>query len=154
MNVTSIADTTTMLRKGEEVIETEVQSVRVVEVFAMPHVSAAEEHWELIDMHFVVIGVDIPEFMRELVAESFRGEIASYPAPERLKGGPSYIEIGAVLGSQDAALRWMALGSVLDYWRIMTPEKAGITGDDADALAGQGFVMVLPTAKLGEVLGE
>jgi hypothetical protein len=92
------------------------------------------------DVHFFVVAVD------KAKAEQYRPSLiewlTNYPEPERLAGGPSYIEIGARVGSQEAALRLFALGDVLGLWKLITPERLGITGPEADALAGNGLVMI------------
>jgi hypothetical protein len=76
-------------------------------------------------------------------AEEFSRLIeAGYPEMDRLRGGPSYIEIGGVLGSQDIALRFIGLGSLLGLWTAVTPEAMGLgSGEDAKELAGNGFIM-------------
>lgn len=66
---------------------------------------------------------------------------AEYPSPDRLKQGPSYIEIGAEVGSQDIALRLIGLGDLLGLWRAVTPERLGMDGQTAAQMAGNGFVM-------------
>jgi hypothetical protein len=68
--------------------------------------------------------------------------LATYPQPERLAAGPSYIEVGAELGSQDMALRLFALGQVLGFWTLITPVTCGFAGEEARALAGQGWIMI------------
>lgn len=64
-----------------------------------------------------------------------------YPSPERLEGGPSYIEIGAELDSQELALLLIGVGAVLGLWQAVTPASFGITGPEAAELAGKGMVM-------------
>jgi hypothetical protein len=58
---------------------------------------------------------------------------------ERWKSGPSYIEIGAWIGSQEVALRLIALGAHHELWKVLAPEMLGIDGEPADALFGRGF---------------
>lgn len=60
-----------------------------------------------------------------------------YPTIDRLVEGPSYIEIGAEIGSQEIGLLFMGLGELLGLWKVITPAKMGLPSD----LAGQGFVM-------------
>lgn len=69
---------------------------------------------------------------------------------ERLKQGPSYIELGAWLGSQTVALLLMGLGAHFDFWEVVTPAALGITGGTAQEMMGQGFVMVAPKSELFE----
>ena len=40
------------------------------------------------------------------------------------------------------AMRIFALGDVLGFWKLRTPRSLNITGDDAEKLAGTGFVLV------------
>lgn len=57
----------------------------------------------------------------------------------------SYIQLGAYLGSQDLALRFMALGQYLDLWEILTPERmfgSSLIQTTIDILAEQGLVTI------------
>jgi hypothetical protein len=130
-------ETTIQLRKGAEITE----SSGVVEIFKMPHVSEAQPWVEKIDLHFIVVGVDKER------AEQSRSELIellkTYPQPDRLVGGPSYIEVGAVLGDQGAALQLFALGQVLGLWKVITPATLGFKeGPTSDQMAGGGFIMI------------
>ncbi len=148
--------TTVQLRKGEE-LEGDPELVEAVKsfkegddldampggsvhIYAMPHESEAADGVERVDCHFIVVGVD------KAKAEQFKPALIeilkAYPEPERLVGGPSYIEVGAVIGDQGAAFQLFALGKVLGLWDIITPERLGITGDAARELAGRGMVMM------------
>jgi len=64
-----------------------------------------------------------------------------YPQMDRLRGGPSYIEMGAAIGSQQYALLLIGLGGLVGLWDVITPEKLGVIGAPADELAGSGLVM-------------
>lgn len=65
-----------------------------------------------------------------------------YPDLERLKAGPSYIELGGVLGDQGLALQLIGLGGLVGLWSVITPETTlRLSGAEADELAGAGFVM-------------
>lgn len=147
-----LAETTTELRKGEvfegtsSLVEQakagtdELKGGGTLEVYAMPHVDEAKPGLEKVDVEFMVIGVD------KAIAERHRGELVKllnkYPNPERLAGGPSYIEVGGVLGSQSAAFQLFALGKVLGLWDVITPATMGFTGLEARDMAGKGFVMM------------
>lgn len=135
-----IREVTTEFRKGEEVVESQVGRVRRVDVYAMPHESEVPEDLERVDVHFITVGV--AKEKAETQKDRLVGILNSYPQPDRLAAGPSYIEIGGVIGSQDAALRLFALGEVLGLWEVITPERLGITGEDADRFAGMGLVMM------------
>lgn len=69
---------------------------------------------------------------------------AEYPSLDRLNGGPSYIEMGAELGDQGAALLLIGLGDILDLWNAVTPAKLGMEGSMAEQMAGNGFIMAGP----------
>jgi hypothetical protein len=134
--------TTAQYRKGPEIIERREGPLEVVEVFAMPHIDEvfARDDIVKVDVHFMVIGVDAAK------AAAYRDELIemlrSYPQPDRLAGGPSYIEMGAAVGDQGAALRLFALGQVLKFWSVVTPAAFGLKGKDADDMAGVGYVMI------------
>lgn len=66
---------------------------------------------------------------------------AEYPDVARLRGGPSYIEIGGVIGDQGLALRLIGLGELVGLWKAITPKTIGAEGEQAAQMAGSGFVM-------------
>ena len=113
-----LRETTAQFRKGEE-IEGDPQLVDAVKnfkegdnidrlpggsvhIYAMPHESQAKDGIEKVDLHFIVVGVDRAK------AEQYKDELVAilktYPQPERLAGGPSYIasyiEVGGEIGDQ------------------------------------------------------
>lgn len=143
-------DCTTQLRKGEVVHGTPelVDAINagsddlpggVVTIDAMPHEREAVG-LKPIDCHLLTIGVDCAK------AEQHRSELVAllndYPQPERLAGGPSYIEVGAEIGDQGAAFQLFALGEALGLWSVVTPAKLGINGPLADQMAGSGYIMI------------
>lgn len=80
-------------------------------------------------------------------AEQYRGALAeqmrAYPQPERLAGGPSYIELAPNMGmEQEGALRVMALGKTLGMWDVMSAKTLGMDDATARQMAGQGFLMI------------
>jgi len=131
---------TIQLRKGEELVEREQPGLKVTEIYAMPHEDNVRPDLERVDVEFVTIGVDKQR------AERHRAELISilntYPEPERLAGGPSYIEVGAAIGDQGAAFQLFALGKVLGLWDVITPSSLGMSGAEAQAMAGNGFIMI------------
>jgi hypothetical protein len=138
--------TTVPLRKGAEIEERESGGIKVIEIYAMPHESESPT-LEKVDLVFLVIGVC------KAVAESHKDDLIAilnqWPQPERLASGPSYIEVGGVIGDQGAAFQLFALGQVLGLWKVITPASMGMTGEDARRAAGRGFVMITgyrPTA--------
>lgn len=144
MNITRLyeilGDCTMQLRKGDVVEKRSEGPVDVTEVYAMPHVDEASSEVEKIDLELLVIGVD------RGAAAAHRDELVAilndYPNPERLAGGPSYIEVGAEIGDQGAAFQLFALGKVLGLWDVITPGSLGITGEQARHMAGSGFIMM------------
>ena len=146
-----LAETTQQFRKGE-VLEGTPEMVAwakkgdleepapggVLEIYDMAPASAAS-HLETVDVHYVVIGVD-----REKAEErraQFMAFLREYPDPDRLAAGPSYIEVGALIGDQGAAFQLFALGKVLGVWDVITPEQLGISGSLAEQMAGSGYIM-------------
>jgi hypothetical protein len=132
-----IALTTLPLRKGAEVTERQVGDLHVTEVFAMPREGDVDGFLAKVDVHFFTVGVSqkAPEYRDELASL-----LAEWP-DNRLTDGPSYIESGGELGSQEAALCLYGLGEALGFWNVVTPGKLRITGEQADQMAGAGFVM-------------
>ena len=119
--------TTVSIRKGHE-------------VFPRPNKHA--QHQVKIDLVFTYVGVD------PVKAEAHRAELIewmlAFPDKQLLAGGPitSYFKVGQAFGSQDAALRFFALGHVLDLWEIVTPYTLGYLGDQAETLAENGMLYV------------
>lgn len=135
-------DATVQLRKGEIVTikaATEERPLNEITIDAMPHVEAGKG-LEIIDLELLSVGVN------KAKAEQHQAELldilSDYPEPERLAGGPSYIEVGAELGDQGKAFQLFALGKVLGLWNVITPAGMGFSGDMARTAAGQGFVMI------------
>lgn len=147
-----LANTTVHLRKGEMVEGTpalveqinsgaeKLEGGGTVEIYAMPSAKDAPPKLELIDLEFIVVGVD-KEKAEEHQAELIN-ILKSYPEPKRLADGPSYIEVGGVLGDQGAAFQLFALGKVLGLWDVITPARLGFAGAEARQMAGVGFVMM------------
>ena len=136
-----IRDTTTCYRKGEEHTIRKTGNLVVEEIWGMPHASEADDGLEKVDVHFMIIGVNRKR------AEQYKYEIIkilkNYPDNSNpLKNGPSYIHVGAVLDNQEKAFRLFALGKVLGFWQVFTPEVLGIKGEEANHLAGLGFVYI------------
>lgn len=112
----------------------------VLEIYDMPADSdPAFDGLEKVDLHFVTIAVN------KAAAEAERANLIAllnqWPDPERLAGGPSYMEVGGVIGDQGAAFELFALGEVLGLWSVITPETFGLTGEDARRAAENGYIM-------------
>ena len=128
--------TTVQLRKGQTV----EHEGNVTHIYAMPHESEAQDDIQKVDCHFIVVGVN--KAKAEQCKEAVVSILEGYPEPGRLAGGPSYIEVGGIIGDQGMALQLFALGKVLQLWDIITPLSLGFTGSEADELAGGGLVMI------------
>lgn len=134
-----VTDATEVYRKGDIVKE----AAGVVTIDAFPQ---QQPDTEAVDCHFVTVGftdkagnVTPAEFYQK-IAHQQDGAFTSLSLDDFAKG-PSYITIGAWIGDQTLAFRFMALGQHLGLWRVVTPATLGFAGPDADRLAGQGFVM-------------
>lgn len=141
---TILRDTTVQLRKGEVITESAIHpgvGIKVMTIDAMPHqAEITDPGIEKVDCELVVIGVD------KAKAQERKAELVdllkSYPRLDRIAAGPSYIEVGAVIGDQGAAFQLFALGKVLGLWELITPKIMGFEGDEAVEMAGRGFVMI------------
>lgn len=141
--------TTSPGRKGEVV--TVEGNVTTVDNFP------ALEDEKLIDVFFinvlvnteklVLLAVDFRDLLIQVIQE--KGGEFGHMTLDELEGGPSYIQWGRWLGDQTTALRCMALGQHYGLWSVVTPTTLGITGEDAQRLAGMGMVMTTPLRSLG-----
>lgn len=138
-----LRETCSEFRKGEAVTTKRTGNLEVTEVFAMPHESEAPANLVKVDVHFMVIGVDKEK--AEARRNDFIEVMKGYPDLTRLEQGPSFIEVGGVVGDQSAALVLFALGEVLELWTVLTPERLHITDKaQADEMAGRGYIMMSP----------
>lgn len=132
-----------LLRKGSIKEEKTVGGVHVVDVYAMSHRENLRkpEDWDIYD--FVLLEAAVNKEQAEKIKTEFENLLKDYPYPERLIEGPSYIEVGASLGSQDHAFKMFGLGKFYKLWDVITPIKFGLK-DPAAArnAAGQGFIMM------------
>lgn len=132
--------TTQEYRKGPAVSEQDVGGLVAVHVYDMPPANEAPIGAAVIDVHFLQIAVD-PEGAG-LARPELIGILNDYDGPNPLSKGPSYIEVGGVVGDQGLALRLFALGEVCGFWKVITPATFGIDGPMADQYAGAGFVLL------------
>lgn len=136
---TIIRATTAPLRKGQVVTHSNIYSMDVVHVYDMPSVDEIELNTDIVtvDVHFILVAVNVP------TAQTFYADLVealdTLEAP--LDKGLSYIALGAEIGSQQAALCLMALGEVLNLWKVIIPATLGFTGIEAELMAGQGLVL-------------
>ena len=139
-------ETTREYRKGAVVERSAGAVMDVSEVYIMPHVSEAPDTHQLVDCEFLEIGVDKTkaERLKPDLIEVLKG----YPEMDRFIGGPSYIEVGGVLGDQSAAFRLFALMKVLGLGDLITPATFGFKGQEARDAAGSGFIMIAPNREV------
>jgi hypothetical protein len=78
------------------------------------------------------------------------GEFGVTMTAKDLSEGPSYINLGGWLGSQDLALMLIGAVELAGIAAAITPEALGMTGASADVLAGNGLIMLGPTKVWGE----
>jgi hypothetical protein len=138
-----IRNYTIAYRKGEVVEEVDVGGIKVIHVTGYPETPS---HGQLVDVHFLNIGFTEASADKDAFLDALKQALVGHGEfcdvdQHRLSGGPSYIETGAWLGSQDQALRFIALGAHYGLWDVVTPALLHITGVDADRLAGNGMVM-------------
>lgn len=91
-----------------------------------PRTAADPEKEVLVDLCFVTVGVK--EATAKKKKKAFIKALDDGHGAETnvsLGEGPSYLHLGADLGDQGFALRFMALGSVLGLWNIFSPMAYG-----------------------------
>lgn len=138
-----VQDSTRVFRKGEEVERRQVGNVEVVELFGYDHTSKAPsgDNFDRVDMIFIDVVVD--KTRAEQYREALTEQLRNYPQPERLVGGPSYIELAPNFGmEQEGALRLMALGKTLGLWDVVSAKTLGMDDATARQMAGQGLLMI------------
>jgi len=131
--------TTFELRNGEAVVKTVDD---VIEVFAMPHVDELvnKEDFEIVDL--VLLSVAVNKMNADKSKDQLIEFLKDYPDQHRFSLGLSYIEVGAMIGSQDRAFQLFALGKYLKLWEVITPITVGAKGYDAKNAARNGFIMI------------
>lgn len=152
-----ITAATEAFRKGPSI----EQKRGVTHVNAMPPVQ--ELRTVSVDVYFFVVGFTeaaaAKDHFIELVKNSEQGYFVDV-SPERLKAGPSYIELGGWLGSQDLALRFMALIEHYRFGKVMTPSvlfgrepQNDEEREKYDEIAGNGLLLVAVNADGRAALG-
>jgi len=130
-------------RKGAEGQVEQVGGMKIVHIVGYPETPS---HGELVDLHFINVGFTEAAADKQAFVDALKqaltghGEFCDIDGA-RLKGGPSYIEVGGWLGSQDQALLFYGLLQHHGFGTVIIPESMGIIGDAADDLAGRGMVM-------------
>lgn len=121
--------------------------VTVVELNTLPQASPDAVR---ADVHFVLVGPTEGFPDREELVATVAGAFGASEFGEPLTGadlaaGPSYITLGGWLGSQDLGLMLIGAVELAGIAKAITPAALGITGPDADQMAGVGFVMLGPS---------
>lgn len=93
----------------------------------------------------VVVNVDIAQrYHRELVdiLTDWPASTPGRPVPQ-LENGQNYIQIGAILDDQQAALHLIALGQVLRLWRAEIPLNSRSATESDRSIAASGCVYIM-----------
>jgi hypothetical protein len=138
-----IGKTTRVYRKGEPVQRKQIGNLEVVELFGYEHTTNAPkaDNFEKVDMVFVDVVVD--KSQAEKCKDELQRILREYPQPEKLAGGPSYIELSPNCGlEQDGGLRLMALGKVLGLWDVISGKTLGMDDTEAREMAGMGLLNI------------
>jgi len=112
----------------------------VVEMFLMPPAEAASDKLTMIDVHFLMIGVDLEK------AQELKPDFVAWlkeNIPNWIEGEISYIQMGGIVEDQQYALCIFAIGEALGMWRVLTPARMGIPEPLRDMMAGNGFVSIM-----------
>lgn len=86
----------------------------------------------------------------EAIQEELRTIVEQFPRldPDRLSTfgeGPSYLEVGTIVGDQRTALTLFGIGEALGWWQVMTPKKIlGKLIDDqlAGEMMNMGYITI------------
>jgi hypothetical protein len=126
------------LMKGEDITANAESDhgVMVVEIFDMPNISDTPEGIYLVDVHFIVIGVNLEK------AEENKADIIAWLQANLEPREYSYIELGGVIEDQGMAFALMAMGEALKLWKVLTPEVMGMPAEMCDQMAGMGYITV------------
>ena len=138
-----IRKTTRVYRKGEPVQRKQIGNLKVVELFGYEHTTNVPkaDNFEKVDMVFVDVVVD--KSQAEKCKDELQRILIEYPQPEKLAGGPSYIELSPNCGlEQDGGLRLMALGKVLGLWDVISGKTLGMDDTEAREMAGMGLLNI------------
>ena len=137
---------TTVFRKGEVVTYSETPNLAVWVIDDFP--SMPKGLTTTVDCHFVDVGFtealagwDHQQFYDAVIA----AEDGLYAAMdvETWRQGPSYITIGAWIGDQTTAFRFMACVQAHGLGHVITPATLGVTDKAAaDNMAGGGMVLL------------
>lgn len=143
-------------RHGDPTVkESDQGNVHVVEINGFPEEPPGAVR---ADVHFVVVAPTegfptSDELVATVRAAAGPGEFQAMSI-EDLAGGPSFIPLGAWLGSQDLALMLIGAVELAGIADAITPEALGFEAADAAQMAGNGFVMLGPSRRWSEAAAE
>lgn len=143
-----IHECTRPYRKGEVITQENGEVASVTHVYGYPPVEDLLSGWEPVDMVFFVVGVwpSVAAVRRPRLVELLN-DPKVWPNPERWALGPSFINIGGIIGDQELALRLMALGKVCGMWELVTPATMKAPEDMWNEVAAAGYIMTVGAPK-------
>lgn len=132
--------------------ETDERPIRVLARIVHEQTECHAAGGKVIDTHFIPVGITEAAADREGFTQALDAALADHGefcdvSAARLREGPSYIELGGWLGDQSLALRFMALAEFQGRGKVITPAILGLTGEDAEKAAGNGYVLLAPPQK-------
>jgi cysteine sulfinate desulfinase/cysteine desulfurase-like protein len=95
------------------------------------------------NLHIRPVNLDKETLLKKL--KEHKGEFGVQFDPENFKGEKSYMELGAWVGDQTAAILMMAVGSNLGLWEGLSPSTMGLRGAIAQTLFENGFFTITST---------
>jgi hypothetical protein len=130
-------------RKGEiESVTTTPQGLEVKEMFFMPHANEIPAGLVRLDVEFFIAAIDKVE--AEKHKADLKVMIEEGMGAERLSKEIGYIDWGGLIGDQETALMFMALGDVMGFWMLLTPSRMGMPADMCRTMAGAGMITTSP----------
>jgi hypothetical protein len=98
------------------------------------------------DVHFFIVQVlrDKADQSKQEIIKILQGNLESEYAKFEYGAEVGYIHMGAVLGSQESALRLFGLGEYLGLWTVLHPKRMlpFLSDEEANNIAGIGMVTV------------
>ncbi|MGF7033381.1 hypothetical protein J2T17_004329 [Paenibacillus mucilaginosus] len=124
----------------ETTISVPREAIRAAIPFSLTIRQTFRDYYEAVDVHFfttLILKEHAERLTKDLMYNLSRSDIPRM-------NGLTYVELGEILGKQDAALRLMALGEYFGFWRIAHPKRIMPDLDMShwDSLANQGMVWI------------
>ncbi|WP_426452801.1 hypothetical protein ACP26L_12300 [Paenibacillus sp. S-38] len=124
----------------ETTISVPREAIRAAIPFSSTIRQTFRDYYDAVDVHFFTILIlkeHAERLSKDLMYNLSRSDIPRM-------NGLTYVELGEILGKQDAALRLMALGEYFGFWRIAHPKRIMPDLDMShwDSLANQGMVWI------------